>query len=357
MRYFGAHRAAREQVLGAVNLGCFAQDGGTAVSHQQVHRCAQCRVGTDAGVTVGAAALQADGDVRSAAGLALDGVSARQHLLNECNAFVHRLARAAAVLDVEDAKVLAFFERAVRQPGIDLVGLAAQADHQHASKVDVGGVAGQSALQNFHAQAITVHAAAGAVCQRHHAVHVGKVFERSRVGAARKMVGNGARCGSRAIDAGQNADVIARGYAAVGALDAHELCFELGRRRLDIGTNGVVARKVALVRPHVEVVRVHMLAGGDGLAGKTNDLVVAAHRLAGGQCACGHLMAGRYEAAHGDVFNLCAAHQLGSGNQHVIGGVKANKRCHGAISIKHFGQPQNQAGHIGDDDQAAEQGK
>ena len=146
VRYLGAYRAAREQVLGAVNLGCFAQDGGTAVSHQQVHRCAQGRVGTDAGVTVGAAALQADGDMRSAAGLALDSVGAWQHLLNEGNAFVHRLARAAAVLDVEDPKVLAFFERAVRQPGIDLVGLAAQAHHQHAGKVDVGGIAGQCAL-------------------------------------------------------------------------------------------------------------------------------------------------------------------------------------------------------------------
>ena len=146
MRYLGAYRAAREQVLSAVNLGCFAQDGGTAVSHQQVHRCAQGRVGTDAGVAVRAAALQADGDVRSAAGLALDSVGTRQHLLNEGNAFVHRLARAAAVLDVEDPKVLAFFERAVRQPGIDLVGLAAQAHHQHAGKVDVGGITGQCAL-------------------------------------------------------------------------------------------------------------------------------------------------------------------------------------------------------------------
>jgi hypothetical protein len=46
---FGRHRAARQQVLGAVDLGRLGQDGGAAVRHQQVDGRAQRRVGADAG--------------------------------------------------------------------------------------------------------------------------------------------------------------------------------------------------------------------------------------------------------------------------------------------------------------------
>jgi hypothetical protein len=171
--HFAFHRAAGQQVLGAVDLGRLAQDGGAAVRHQQVHRGAQRRVGADAAVAVRAAALQADGDVRRAAGFALHRIGLRQHLLDQRNAFFHRLACAAGVLDVEDLAGFAFAQAAVGQPGVDLVGLAAQAHHQHAPEVGMGGIAGQRALQDLHAHALGVHAAAGAVGQRHHAVDMG----------------------------------------------------------------------------------------------------------------------------------------------------------------------------------------
>ena len=55
-----ADRAARQQVLGAVDLRRLRQDRGAAVAHQQVDRRAQRRIGADARIAVGAAALQAE---------------------------------------------------------------------------------------------------------------------------------------------------------------------------------------------------------------------------------------------------------------------------------------------------------
>ena len=95
------------------------------------------------------------------------------------------------------------------------------------------------------------------------------------------MIGDGARRRGRAVDAGQDADVVARCHPAIGPLDAHEARLTPGRGGFHVGAEGVVARKVTLVGTHVEVVGVHMLAGCDGLAGKADDLVVAPHRVAG----------------------------------------------------------------------------
>src|SRR5665811_925418 len=94
------------------------------------------------------------------------------------------------------------------------------------------------------------------------------------------MVGNGTRRRSRAVDTGQDTNVVASGDAAVGALDAHERRFTPRRLRLDVGAKGVVSLEVALVRAHVQVMRVNVLASGDRLACKADDLVVAPHRLA-----------------------------------------------------------------------------
>src|SRR6218665_502921 len=264
--HLGLDGAAREQVLGAVHLGRLAEDGAAAMRHQQVHRRAQRRVGADARVAVGAAALQPDRDVRRAARLALDGVGARQHRLDHPPPLVYHPPRAALLLDVEAVQVLAFDQLARGQPAADLVGLAAQPDEQHAGAVRVPGVAGERAREKLHAQALLVHAAAAAVGQRDHAVDVGKRRQRLRVGVAREMIGNGARDGGRAVHAGQHGKVVARGHAAVGAPYAHETGLAPGGRGLDIGAEGVVALEPALVRAHVQVVGVHMLAGRNGAA-------------------------------------------------------------------------------------------
>ena len=67
------------------------------------------------------------------------------------------------------------------QQRADLVGLAAQADDQHAGEVRVPRVAAERAAQQVHALAVRVHAAARAVGQRDHAVDVGEGRQRSRV--------------------------------------------------------------------------------------------------------------------------------------------------------------------------------
>eukprot|EP01136_Pigoraptor_vietnamica_P022749 Opistho-1_new@6175 len=151
LAHLALHRAAREQVLGAVDLGRLAEDGRAAMRHQQVDRRAQRRVRADARVAVGAAALQPDGDVRRAARFALHRVGARQHLVDERHALLDRLARAARVLDVEGAEVLPFGQVSGREPSVDLVGFAAQPHHQHAREVRVRGVARERALQDLHA--------------------------------------------------------------------------------------------------------------------------------------------------------------------------------------------------------------
>ena len=132
----------------------------------------------------------------------------------------------------------------------------------------------------IHSQPLCVHAAAGAVGKRHHAIDIGKVLQRQRIPLPREMVGDGARRRRRAVDARQNADVVARRDPAVSAPDTHESRFAQRRGRFHIGADGVIAGKVALVRSHVEVMRMHMLAGRNGLAGKTDDLVVASDGIA-----------------------------------------------------------------------------
>ena len=312
-------------MLGTINLRRFAQNGGSAVLHQQVHRRAQRRVGADTRIAVRAAALQTDGDVFGTARLALCGIGAGQHLFDELNALFHRQARAACVLDVEDLERVAHAQAAVCQPGAQLVGLAAQAHHHHAPEVGVCGITGQRALEQLHAQTFGVHPTAGAVGQCHHPVHIWKVGQRGGVAALRKMVGNGACRRGRAVHARQHADVVACGHAAVCALVAHEAGLLAGRFGFDVLADGVVALEIAFFGTHVQVVRVHMLARRDGLVCKTNDLVVAAHRLAHGDGACSDFVARRNQAAHGDAVHGAATHELAAGNDHVVRRVQANE--------------------------------
>ena len=56
----GRRGAAGEEVFGAVDLGGFGEDGGAAVADEDVDGCAEGGVGADAGVGVGAAALEAE---------------------------------------------------------------------------------------------------------------------------------------------------------------------------------------------------------------------------------------------------------------------------------------------------------
>jgi len=92
--------------------------------------------------------------------------------------------------------------------------------------------------------------------------------------------------------------------------------------RLHVGAERIVAREVA----HRQVVRMNVFAGSDRLAGKTDDLVVAAHRLAGGNRPHRHLVAGGYQSTHAHAFDVHAADELAACDQHVVVGMQADER-------------------------------
>src|SRR5215472_12830050 len=93
-----------------------------------------------------------------------------------------------------------------------------------------------------------------------------------------ERVGDAMCNGRRAIDGGQDADVVPSGNATVRTHDPIEGRLRLGiARGLRVDSIGVVARELT----HGEVVQVNVLARSDCTFGKADDLVVALHRFAG----------------------------------------------------------------------------
>ena len=146
--------AAGEQVLGAVDLRRLRQDGRAAVAHELVHRRAQRRVGGDAGIAVGAAALQGEHELGRRHGFALHRVDLVQHALDALDAGLHRLAGAAGLLDRHGAEGVVLLDAVGFLPARDLEALAAQAHHHDAADVRVGGVAPLRALEDLVALAL-----------------------------------------------------------------------------------------------------------------------------------------------------------------------------------------------------------
>ena len=143
----------------------------------------------------------------------------------------------------------------------DLVHLAAEAQHDDMREIRVPRVAGERAAQ--HTQRLALgHAAAGLVRQRDHAIDVRGIRQRIVAGEriAAEHIGDQSRDMRRAVHAGEDADVVARRDAAVGAADAVE-----GRGRVGIvGGSRVNAVAVVLGEvAHLAVLHVHMLARRD----------------------------------------------------------------------------------------------
>ena len=154
------------------------------------------------------------------------------------------------------------------------------------AKFGVRGVAGERAPQDLHALALRVHAAAGAVRERDDAVDVREAHAEAR--RAVKWSAMPRATVAEQFTRGQDADVVARRDAAVGARTMPMNV--AGRldvsRRLGVGAERVVARRTS---PIAEVVRVHVLARRDRAAGEADDLVVATHGSPG--CAGRDLVA------------------------------------------------------------------
>ncbi len=190
-------------------------------------------------------------------------------------------------------------------------------------------VAGHRPAQHVHAFA-HVHAAAGAVRQRDHAVDVRISGQRFGPDVGAKLIGDRARHRRRTIDARDDRDVVARGDAAIVAHDAHERRRRIDHRgRLHIGAERVVARCAAdvgaMLAADAHVVQVHVLAGANVARREADDLVVAPHRRARRDRARGELVARRDQTDHRHAFVLDqrARHQLVARDDDVIGGVES----------------------------------
>jgi len=140
----------------------------------------------------------------------------------------------------------------------------------------MGGIACEDATEEVGRFAVFGHSTAGSVGDGDDAVDVGVGSEKlwSKVGS------DAAGDGSRTVDGGKNANVIAGGDTAVGTNDAVEGGNFRGvkeRCGAGFGTDGVVAFKIT----GNEIVCVDVLADGNRLGGKADDLVELAHRLTG----------------------------------------------------------------------------
>ena len=180
-------------------------------------------------------------------------------------------------------------------------------------------VASHGAPEHIDRLAVGVHAAAGLVGEGDDAVDVGvgiqSVFEVPR---------HLPRHGGRAVDAGENADVVARCDAPVGTYDALE-GRRLGdefRRRHQLA-KGVVALEVA----HRHVLHMHVFAGKDVARGEADDLVVAPHRLSLLHFAHRDLVPGGNLALDRDVAFLDqrgARRELDARDDDVVGGIESD---------------------------------
>ena len=218
-------------------------------------------------------------------------VDGGQHGLHRLDAGLDGLPGAADFLDGHGAERLAFLDAIGFLEARDLETLAAEADHDHAAHVRVGGIAPGCLLQRVEDHAAIVDHAAIRLLQRDDAVDVGVVVQNA---GALDLLGDEAGDGGRAVHAGQDADIVARAGLAVGAAKTLEGRLFLDRQDV-LGTRGlgdlVVALESAVLRPHVAIVLVHPVAGGDRLAGEADDLAELPDRLARGDRLDGDLVA------------------------------------------------------------------
>ena len=190
-------------------------------------------------------------------------------------------------------------------------------------------VARHRPTQHVHAFA-HVHATAGAVRQRDHAIDVRISGQHFGTNVGAELIGDRARYRRRTIDAGNNCDVVARSDATIVAHDAHEHRGRIDHRcRLYIGAERVVARRAAdvgtVLAADAHVVQVNVLARAYVARREADDLVVAAHWRAGGDRTRSEFVAGRNQTdnRHAFVLDERSRNQLAARDDDVIGGVES----------------------------------
>ncbi len=281
--------ALGQQVLSAVDLRCLAQDRGAALGDEQVCRRAQRRVRRDAGVAVGAAALQAQDQFRGGHRLPLD-VHLLQQGLYPLDTRAHRGRRTARILDGHAGD-----RRGGGQVQLgDLVDLTAEPDDDDPPEVRMVGITGQGATEQLEPFAVGGEATAGLVGDGHDTVDAGVRGEHAR---RPHPFRHQLRHRGGAVDGGDDADVVACRDTAVGTDDALE------RLRLDrVGRRNASGRdpRVAGIG-EADVMDMDMVAGRDRGGRVTDHLPVFQHRRALGDRDRGDFVSGRHRLAHDDA--------------------------------------------------------
>src|SRR3984885_4416573 len=146
------------------------------------------------------------------------------------------------------------------------------------------GVTDKDAAEEIGWFAVFCHTAAGAVGNCDDAIDVRVSAQNLR----REVSGDTARDRGRAVDSGEDADIVAGGDAAVGSDNALKGGGGVDQRcGLGFRADGVIAVKIT----GDQIMAVNEFADGDRLGGKTNDLIELTDRLTGGDGVNRQLMA------------------------------------------------------------------
>jgi hypothetical protein len=286
----------------------------------------QRRIGGDAGIAVGAAALHADHQMFEPCRRARDPVGLGCHFPELSDAALDGLAGAAGLLDGHVAEIAVLAHPAPANQVRHLHDLAAKAQEQDAGEVRIAGIALQGAEQGVVTLVIARHAAAGAMDDRHDTVDILELVEPALF---LHSLGNEAGDGARAVHGGENAEIVAGADRAVSPVIAHEVTlFRRRGKRQDLGREFLRLG----VATHTQIMDMNVLARRNHAGGNADGLTVAEHLLTFGNRAYRNLVSARHRFGERYIEpgHHRAAGQVLEGNDHIVGCIETN--CLGDIS-------------------------
>ena len=263
LRHLRASGPPREQVLGAVDLRRLPEHDRSALADKQVARVPEPGVGGHAGPAVRASALQRHHQLRGGDRLADGSIGDRQQPNDRLDSALDRRGIPAVVLD-RDHRGRVGGEVSMLDHVRRLVDLAAQTEDHVGGDVRMVHDAGERALELAQAARADVRAAPSLVRKADHPVDIREACEHA---GACDLFDHGDRRRRGAVDRREHGDVVARPDPSVGPAEALKRPSLRGGHDLD---RGVVRTKdvLAVERPRLEVVRMHVVTRIDGRVAK-----------------------------------------------------------------------------------------